>query len=648
MSDNNYDHPPASSRRPPVPSDQNAPTIGSQRRPLQFQRPPGDLIITDPSLEQVALDHAARNISDFETVRGSYEPLPHFERRPSDDFESDLDTILFDTQFANPTSRLLERLIDEDSRENSRNNQPSNRPRPREHLLYLRNLIHQESDHINTNDTTRALDTLNREIEDHYLDHASRLQIQANRFHQFRQSHHAYQSVFGLPHLNARRSLMEQLPQRASSLEARPPRDRDDRRRSLRSALYDLIPTPSDMPPSQSSRDQDHDRARRQKRRKLDADDNREDSLGFNYGHQGQVVPGALKMEIASCDGGLFDSESDNLFPANVLQNDESVYSTKSDRCNLILRHRDEAPFCLKKIVIKAPRTGFDSPVQEGMVFVSMTSDELLARTARYQIQYSEPPQRRSHRRFILPSEEYLSGNYRSRTAPGRLDRTVLIDPDSNQLGSSQSGSTNVDPQTEFRITTEYSDTVDEDTSVEREDEDFDTSANTDIERANDPEDVLFSDTDDNSPSDDDEDDHPMSQRRLDIQRLNDTPQSRRDRQRFENQHSENQRRLWASRQNSDQPHRRRHVPSLVDPIRRPPISSPVMPGTSEEVLKPYARFFIRRENSVVSIKFDPPPSGRFILIKLWSTSTGSNIDIQSIISHGYAGPRFFPSGGLR
>ncbi|KAJ5953481.1 hypothetical protein N7454_000377 [Penicillium verhagenii] len=610
MSDNNYDHPPASSRRPSVPRNQNAPAVGSQRRPLQSQRSPGDLITADPSLEQVALDHAARNISEFETVRGSHEPLPHIERRHSDDFESDLDTILFDAQFANPTSRLLERLIDEDSRENSRNNQPSNRPRPREHLLYLRNLIHQESDHINTNDTTRALDTLNREIEDHYLDHASRLQIQANRFHQFRQSHHAYQSVFGLPHLNARRSLMEQLPQRAPSLEARPPRDRDDRRRSLRSALYDSLHTQPTMPQSQNSRDQDHDhdRTRRQKRRKLDADDNREDSLGFNYGHQGQVVPGALKMEIASCDGGLFESEIENLFPANVLQNDESVYSTKSDRCNLILRHRDEAPFCLKKIVIKAPRTGFDSPVQEGMVFVSMTSDELLARTARYQIQYSEPSQRRSHRRFVQPSEEYLSGNYRGRTAPGRLDRTVLIDPDSNQLGSNQSGSANVDPQAEFRITTEYSDTVDDDTSVEREDEDFDTSANTDLERANDPEDVLFSDSYVSSDDDDDEEDHPMSQRRLEIRRLDDTPQSRRDRLlvRSENQRSENQRRLWASR--PDQPHRRRHAPSLVDPIRRPPISSPVMPGTSEEVLKPYARFFIRRENSVVSIKFDPPP----------------------------------------
>lgn len=40
--------------------------------------------------------------------------------------------------------------------------------------------------------------------------------------------------------------------------------------------------------------------------------------------------------------------------------------------------------------------------------------------------------------------------------------------------------------------------------------------------------------------------------------------------------------------------------------------------------------------------------SGRYILIKLWSPHDGGNIDIQSIIAHGYAGPRYFPAGGFR
>lgn len=101
----------------------------------------------------------------------------------------------------------------------------------------------------------------------------------------------------------------------------------------------------------------------RAKRRKLDSDDNREGLRGFSYGHYGQVVPGALKMEIASCDGGTYCGDNgESSWPENVLLNDSSVYCTKSDRCNLILRHRGETPFCLKKIVIKAPKSGFDAP----------------------------------------------------------------------------------------------------------------------------------------------------------------------------------------------------------------------------------------------------------------------------------------------
>lgn len=101
----------------------------------------------------------------------------------------------------------------------------------------------------------------------------------------------------------------------------------------------------------------------RAKRRKLDSDDKREGTQGFSYGHHGQVVPGALKMEIASCDGGTYsEPNGDSSWPENVLINDSSVYCTQSDRCNLVLRHQGETPFCLKKIVIRAPKAGFDAP----------------------------------------------------------------------------------------------------------------------------------------------------------------------------------------------------------------------------------------------------------------------------------------------
>lgn len=103
---------------------------------------------------------------------------------------------------------------------------------------------------------------------------------------------------------------------------------------------------------------------RRPKRRKLE---HVGDSLSFEnpkYGHFGQVVPGRLRMEILSCDGGQYTEESSsNLYaPANVLKNDSSVYCTKSSRCNLLLKHQGETTFCLEKVVIKAPERGFTAP----------------------------------------------------------------------------------------------------------------------------------------------------------------------------------------------------------------------------------------------------------------------------------------------
>ncbi|KAI9700388.1 MAG: hypothetical protein M1836_002403 [Candelina mexicana] len=133
---------------------------------------------------------------------------------------------------------------------------------------------------------------------------------------------------------------------------------------------------------------------RRFKRRKLENEGLKSEYQGFNYGHFGQVVPGRLKMEIVSCDGGNYPKErpGDKDHPAeNVLNNDKSVYCTKSNRCNLVLRHQGETTFCLKKLVVKAPQRGFTAPVQEGMVFISMTSDDLLARTAQYRIHYTTP-----------------------------------------------------------------------------------------------------------------------------------------------------------------------------------------------------------------------------------------------------------------
>lgn len=102
---------------------------------------------------------------------------------------------------------------------------------------------------------------------------------------------------------------------------------------------------------------------RRAKRRKLD-EDYPSEFKAINYGYRGQVVSGALKMEIVSCDGGLHaeSRHGREYWPENVLRNDKSVYCTDSSKCNIIMRHQGGTTFCLKKLVIKAPDRGFTAP----------------------------------------------------------------------------------------------------------------------------------------------------------------------------------------------------------------------------------------------------------------------------------------------
>lgn len=104
---------------------------------------------------------------------------------------------------------------------------------------------------------------------------------------------------------------------------------------------------------------------RRAKRRKLDGDPLSSSFKGFSYGYHGQVVPGKLKMEIFSCDGGLHTDAARHgteYCYENVLRNDKSVYCTDSNNCNIVMCHQGKTPFCLDKLVIKAPERGFTSP----------------------------------------------------------------------------------------------------------------------------------------------------------------------------------------------------------------------------------------------------------------------------------------------
>ena len=217
---------------------------------------------------------------------------------------------------------------------------------------------------------------------------------------------------------------------------------------------------------------------------------------------------------------------------------------------------------------------------------MSMTSDELLARTAQYQIQYSSTRRRRRNRRTGLqPSQEYLNA---FRSPLQSAERTVLMGSDSHPNPAvTESAGRDHDPQTEFRVTTEYDET-EENVFSTREDDDVPSIA--ELERIQNEADLLCSDSEQDSVTDEDEnDDSTMStfhRRRLELQR-----------------------RLGSMRrQYSDPSQRSRYAPSLVDPIPAPPVAGPSRDSSNAEVLKPHARFFIEREKSMVSIKFDPPP----------------------------------------
>lgn len=64
------------------------------------------------------------------------------------------------------------------------------------------------------------------------------------------------------------------------------------------------------------------------------------------------------------------------------------------------------------------------------------------------------------------------------------------------------------------------------------------------------------------------------------------------------------------------------------------------------KLLRPHAKFYIEKGKNRCTIKFDPPVTGRFILLKMYHPS--ENIDIQGVHAKGFAGPRYFPSVDLR
>ncbi len=401
------------------------------------------------------------------------------------------------------------------------------------------------------------------------------------------------------------------------------------RLRALLDHSQSISPALPDLFSSRTSQQHDPPEENRRKRRKVDSDRLCSNFRGFQYGKYGQVQPGQLTMELVSCDGGIYSEETTTKYAAeNILKNDHTVYCTEGPRCNIILRHQGATVFTLKELVIKAPRSNFTSPyvnlghflashanvhtsrVQAGMVFVSMTSDHLLNRTAQYQIQYS--PARSSSRRTereMQPLNPIVSIRHnedgstmtRAQVRARRLYNIGLDDED-NEVAIAQIPSEfNVSPPP-FQVTTECSDDEADDINVR-------------LNRRT-PNRIGSLPFESDSSDDDGPDDFSISGTDY---------RSRRRRNRSSTALAEAAEAVQVATQEA---------------VR----------AVGGELMTPNARFYIEPHKSKCTIRFDPPISGRFILLKMWNPRSGShpNIDIQAIVAKGFAGPRFFPSVELR
>ncbi|KAJ4274685.1 hypothetical protein NW764_011086 [Fusarium oxysporum] len=401
---------------------------------------------------------------------------------------------------------------------------------------------------------------------------------------------------------------------------------------------------PSDLPDSN----------RRHKRRKLDSDRLAPALRGFRYGKYGQVEQGDLKMEIVSCDGGMFSNEL-SYAAENILKNDTSVYCTKGNRCNIVLRHQGGTVFTLQELVIKAPASSnYSHPVREGMVFVAMNQDEVLNRTARYQIQYAQPTNEPTHDEDprvlqpipteIISVQHHENGTTTTRSRPAYPYRTNADDYEPRTPQMPEEFASNLP---DFQVTTECSDDEDDDFDGPR----FLRRAPNRIGSL--PFETLDSDSDEGGNPFDPEylDDHHPSHWRLYSSAANtsgsgfDPPYSRRrERERERERERDRDRDRDHDRSNrsfSLTEAWEAHASATQDAVRA------VGGG---QLLSPHARFNIEKKKSKCTIRFDPPISGRFILLKMWSShhDPTSNIDIQSVLVRGFAGPRYFPSVELR
>ena len=217
-----------------------------------------------------------------------------------------------------------------------------------------------------------------------------------------------------------------------------------------------------------------------------------------------------------------------------------------------------------------------------------MANDEHLTRTAQDQIQYSGARRRRRNRRggLLPPSQEYFST---LRSPLQSLQRSLHASPEPHSNSDNGFAHQAVNPpETGFRVTTSHNDNVDslgQDGFEDGDDDEPTSMAEMERQQMEHLEEEMACSDSDESDSDSAPELSAFSSRR----------------------HRSLQNQLRAMRQQYGSQLRgmqtRHHqVTSMVDPPTVPESSS------SSQLLKPHSQFFIEHSQSMVNIKFDPPP----------------------------------------
>lgn len=253
------------------------------------------------------------------------------------------------------------------------------------------------------------------------------------------------------------------------------------------------------------------------------------------------------------------------------------------------------------------------------MVFVAMKQDEVLSRTAQYQIQYpSKPPSESSWHEpidvdvhsFRIDSRPAVSiRHHDDGTTSTRPRRSYLYRPDEAEDGA--------------------------------EDEDGDGDGDTEIRPAHMPHEFSsnvpdFQVTTECSDEEGEGGYGPARTFRRTPNRIGSLP--------FEAADSDDDERTPLGQEVFGEGSSRRNRERTTEA----PVGGAQDDGRAagRPLLSPHARFFIEEKKSKCTIRFEPAVSGRFILLKMWSSQhdPNSNIDIQTVIARGFAGPRYFPS----